>query len=438
MKPESNPALLALEDGTIFWGTSVGATGETFGELVFNTGMTGYQEVLTDPSYRGQIVVMTYPEIGIYGVNPDDAESERLQVAGFVMHRAVRSPFNQRATLGFANYLEGAGVVAIEGLDTRALTRHLRTHGAMRGAIVTAVDKNGLDPDAIIARVRQSPRMVGRNLAGDVTTDSVVGYGASGEASGDLDRPHIVVIDAGRKQGIVRDLMAAGAVVTVVPYDVDAATILALQPDGVVVSNGPGDPEPLAATITTMRALLKQRVPLGGICLGHQLLGLAAGGRTYKMRFGHRGANHPIKELRTGRIMITTQNHGFALDPTSLGIGWAPLDAAFEPTRPELVAQTAALANCAELANSTESANSTELVTMAELLPESSLIGTSPAGFGPLEVTHLSLNDGTVEGLRLLDYPAFSVQYHPEASPGPHDAKGFFEQFMAMVKDQHA
>jgi len=282
MKPESNPALLALEDGMIFWGTSVGATGETFGEFVFNTGMTGYQEVLTDPSYRGQIVVMTYPEIGIYGVNPDDVESERLQVAGFVVHRAVRSPFNQRATLAFADYLEGAGVVAIEGVDTRALTRHLRTYGAMRGAITTAVDRNDLDPDAIIARVRRSPTMVGRNLAGDVTTDGVVGYGASGEASGDLDRPHIVVIDAGRKQGIVRDLMAAGAVVTVVPYDVDAAAVLSLQPDGVMVSNGPGDPEPLAATITMIRALLKQRVPLGGICLGHQLLGLAAGGRTYK------------------------------------------------------------------------------------------------------------------------------------------------------------
>lgn len=428
MKPESNPALLALEDGTIFWGTSVGAAGETFGELVFNTGMTGYQEVLTDPSYRGQIVVMTYPEIGIYGVNPDDVESERLQVAGFVVHRAVRSAFNQRATLAFTDYLESAGVVAIEGIDTRALTRHLRTHGAMRGAIVTAVDKDALDSDAFIARVRRSPTMVGRNLAGDVTTDSVIGYGASGETSGDQDRPHIVVIDAGYKQGIVRDLMATGAVVTVVPYDVDAATVLSLQPDGVMVSNGPGDPEPLAATITMIRALLKQRVPLGGICLGHQLLGLAAGGRTYKMRFGHRGANHPIKELRTGQIMITTQNHGFALDPTSLGIGWAPLDAAFEPTRPELMAQ----------ANSAESANSVELVTMAELLPESPLIGTSPAGFGPLEVTHLSLNDGTVEGLRLLDTPAFSVQFHPEASPGPHDAKGFFEQFIAMVKDQHA
>ena len=428
MKPESNTTLLALEDGTIFWGTSVGAAGETFGELVFNTGMTGYQEVLTDPSYRGQIVVMTYPEIGIYGVNPDDVESERLQVAGFVVHRAVRSAFNQRATLAFTDYLESAGVVAIEGIDTRALTRHLRTHGAMRGAIVTAVDKDALDSDAFIARVRRSPTMVGRNLAGDVTTDSVIGYGASGEASGDQDRPHIVVIDAGYKQGIVRDLMATGAVVTVVPYDVDAATVLSLQPDGVMVSNGPGDPEPLAATITMIRALLKQRVPLGGICLGHQLLGLAAGGRTYKMRFGHRGANHPIKELRTGQIMITTQNHGFALDPTSLGIGWAPLDAAFEPTRPELMAQ----------ANSAESANSVELVTMAELLPESPLIGTSPAGFGPLEVTHLSLNDGTVEGLRLLDTPAFSVQFHPEASPGPHDAKGFFEQFIAMVKDQHA
>lgn len=425
MKPENNPALLALEDGTVFWGTSVGAAGETFGELVFNTGMTGYQEVLTDPSYRGQIVVMTYPEIGIYGVNPDDAESARLQVAGFVVHRAVRSAFNQRATLGFPDYLEGAGVVAIEGIDTRALTRHLRTCGAMRGAIVTAVEGDDLDPETIIARVRQSPKMAGSNLAGDVTTDSVVGYGPSREDSSDADRPHVVVVDAGRKQGIVRDLVNAGAAVTVVPYDADAAVVLSLKPDGVMVSNGPGDPEPLAATITMIRDLIEARIPVGGICLGHQLLGLAAGGKTYKMRFGHRGANHPIKDMRTGQIVITTQNHGFALDPTSLGIAWAPLDAAFEPVQPELVGG----------ASETES---DELVTMAEQLPQKALVGTSPAGYGPIEVTHLSLNDGTVEGLRLLDYPAFSVQFHPEASPGPHDAKDFFQQFIAMVEGQHA
>jgi len=416
---KSGEALLVLEDGTVFEGVPVGAGGETFGELVFNTGMTGYQEVLTDPSYCGQIVVMTYPEIGIYGVNPEDAESSRVQVAGFVVHRAVQSPFNQRATLGFPDYLQGAGIVAIEGVDTRALTRHLRTHGAMRGAIATASEGDSLDSGALIERVRQSPVMVGASLAGEVTADGVVSHGASDGS----EAPHIVVIDAGYKAGIVRDLRAAGASVTVVPYDADAEAVLSLQPDGVLVSNGPGDPEPLTGTIATIRALLNERVPLGGICLGHQLLGLAAGGRTYKMRFGHRGANHPVKDLQTGRIVITTQNHGFALDPTSLGIGWAPLDAAFEPVAPALVAQTD---------------DAADDVTMAARLPKGAMVGTSPAGFGPLEVTHLSLNDGTVEGLRLTEYPAFSVQFHPEASPGPHDAAGFFERFIEMVGGAHA
>jgi carbamoyl-phosphate synthase small subunit len=414
MISKSKQAWLALEDGTIFQGRSVGASGETFGELVFNTAMTGYQEVLTDPSYHGQIVVMTYPEIGIYGVNVDDVESEAIQVAGFVMHRAVETPSNQRATLALPDYLIQAGIVAIEGVDTRALTRHLRTYGAMRGAIVTAGDSVATCPEDLVARVGQSPLMVGRDLVREVTTPGIVQHQPGPSVSG---APHVVIINAGHKSGISRDLALAGATVTVASYDASFESVMALKPDGVLVSNGPGDPEPLAATVALLRELLRARVPLAGICLGHQLLGLAAGGLTYKMRFGHRGANHPVKVLGDGRIIITTQNHGFAVDPTSLGIGWAPLDAAFRASRPEL---------CAESAPPGET-------TMAERLPLEALVGESPAGFGPVEVTHLSLNDGTVEGLRLRDYPAFSVQFHPEASPGPCDAKGFYAEFMAAV-----
>jgi carbamoyl-phosphate synthase small subunit len=410
------PALLVLEDGTVFEGWGIGAPGTTFGELVFNTGMTGYQEVLTDPSYRGQIVVMTYPEIGIYGVNSEDVESEDVQVAGYVVHRAVREPFNQRATLPFTDYLQRADIVALEGVDTRALTRHLRTHGAQRGAIATGEP----EVESLLARVRQSPTMAGRNLAGAVTPEAIAIAPPAQEA------PHVVVVDAGCKAGIPRHLTECGARVTRVPYDVEVEALLDLEPDGVLVSNGPGDPEPLAETIDLIRALLHRRVPLAGICLGHQLLGLAAGGRTYKMRFGHRGANHPVKEMSSGRVLITTQNHGFAVDPTSLGIGWAPLDAAFTPQHPELCA--------AEHDQTAPSAAD----TMAERLPAQALVGESPANFGPLEVTHLSLNDGTVEGIRLRDYPAFSVQFHPEAAPGPHDARAFFEQFMTLIEEEHA
>ncbi len=404
-------ALLALEDGTLFWGGGVGELGETFGEMVFNTSMTGYQEVLTDPSYRGQIVVMTYPEIGIYGVNPDDVESEQIQVAGFAVHRAVRQPFNQRATLGFTEYLEQSGVVAIEGIDTRMLTRHLRTHGAMRGGI-SGVD---LDPESLVARVRQSPEMLGLNLAQEVSPEEPTAR--SYETNGQY---HVVVVDAGRKEGIVRDLEARKAEVTFVPYDIDVSEVVALKPDGVLVSNGPGDPEPLRQTIELIRRLLRQRVPLVGICLGHQLLGLALGGETYKMRFGHRGVNHPVKDLAMGHVVITTQNHGFAVDPTSLGVDWQPIDAAFQPANADILTENERLAD--------------PTVTMAELLPSSPLIGSSPVGFGMVEVTHLSLNDGTLEGLRLHDFPAFSVQYHPEASPGPHDAKAFFEQFVELME----
>jgi len=419
MAQSSQTALLVLEDGTTLWGKSVGAPGETFGELVFNTSMTGYQEVLTDPSYCGQIVVMTYPEIGIYGVNPEDVESARIQVAGYVVHRAVCQPFNQRATLSFPDYLERAGIVAIEGVDTRMLTRHLRTQGAMRGAIST-VD---LDPPHLIARVRQSPQMLGRNLAQEVSP-SQVGDCGSQIANRKF---HVVMVDCGRKENIVRDLMYYGCAVTVVPYDADIQTVLDLHPDGVFFSNGPGDPDPLDATIRLARSVLERRIPFAGICLGHQILGLALGGRTYKMRFGHRGINHPVRDFRSGRILITTQNHGFAVDPTSLGIAWEPLDTAFEPSNPQ-VCKSASVQVTEHATRNT--------VTMAELLPQEPLIGESTLGFGKVEITHLSLNDGTLEGMRLLDLPAVSVQYHPEAAPGPHDAKPFFAEFVELMESK--
>jgi carbamoyl-phosphate synthase small subunit len=422
MTQEPKTALLALEDGTTFWGRSIGCAGETFGELVFNTGMTGYQEVLTDPSYCGQIVVMTYPEVGIYGVNPDDVESWQLQVAGYVIHRAVRQPFNQRATQSFPDYLEQANIVAIEGVDTRKLTRHLRTHGAQRCAISTT----DLDPKSLIQRVRQSPQMAGLNLAREVTppgsavlTDETI---SGAEAAAAAPRFNVVMLDCGRKENIARNLMEHGCHVTVVPYDADLKTVLDLNPDSVFVCNGPGDPDPLDETIQTMRGVLERKIPLAGICLGHQLLGLALGGKRYKMRFGHRGINHPVRDFRTERILITTQNHGFAVDPTSLDVRWAPLDAAFEASKPEMLPQ--------------DPRREDPTVTMASLLPEEPLTGTSPLGFGEVLITHLSLNDGTMEGMRLLDLPAFSVQYHPEAAPGPHDAKPFFREFIALMEKE--
>jgi carbamoyl-phosphate synthase small subunit len=337
-----------------------------------------------------------------------------------VVHRAARGVYNHRATLSFLDYLAQAGIVAIEGVDTRALTRHLRTHGVQRGAISTT----DLDPDSLITRVRQSPQMAGSNLAERVQNQRI---GEIRITNYELRITHyasrIVLVDCGFKANMERELEARGATVTVVPYDADLEMVLALKPDGVLVSNGPGDPEPLHATIALLRGLLERRVPLAGICLGHQLLGLALGGTTYKMRFGHRGANHPVRDFTTGRILITTQNHGFAVDPESLGIAWTPLERE---------------SRISESANQREDelriTNYELRITMAELLPKEILVGESPLGFGPVEVTQLSLNDGTLEGLRLRDYPAFSVQHHPEACPGPHDAQGFFEEFMQMVE----
>jgi carbamoyl-phosphate synthase small subunit len=384
---------------------------------VFNTGMTGYQEILTDPSYAGQIVVMTYPEIGIYGVNQDDVESAGPKVAGFVVHRAVREPSNQRSTLSLTEYLKRSGILAVEGIDTRALTRHIRTRGAMRGAISTL----DLDPERLVARVRESPFLEERDLVQEVSSDNIITHFRRTP-----DDFRVVVIDAGAKTGIVRELgrLLRDAVIYTVPCSASAGEVLALKPNGILISNGPGDPAVLQDVIGLIRALLRKRIPLVGICLGHQLLGLAIGGKTYKMRFGHRGCNHPVKDLQTGRVLVTTQNHGYAIDPTSLGVRWIPLDDAYEPECPDLLDQ-----------NEQVSVRSS---TMAHILPRTVLVGESPLGFGKVEITHLSLNDGTLEGLRLHDFPAFSVQYHPEASPGPHDARFFFSAFASLMETHRA
>jgi carbamoyl-phosphate synthase small subunit len=373
-------ALIALEDGRTFPCTSFTGPGETWGELVFNTGMTGYQEVLTDPSYRGQMVTMTYPLIGNYGVNPEDVESDRIQVAGFIVREYQEFPNNYRATATLADYLGQQGVMGIDGLDTRALTRHIRKAGAMRAMIST----EDLDPTSLVRRAQETPSLVGRDLVREVTTEEAyrweagnrIPLGAETVLDASLwrakgERLSVVAFDFGIKYNILRCLEAAGFEVIVVPAATSAAVVNALAPDGIFLSNGPGDPEPVTYAIETIRSLLGYR-PMFGICLGQQLLGLALGGRTYKLKFGHRGINQPVKNMDTGRIEITSQNHGFSVDTSSL----SPDD---------------------------------------------------------IEVSHVNLNDDTLEGFRHRRYPAFSVQYHPEASPGPHDARYLFDSFSKMM-----
>jgi carbamoyl-phosphate synthase small subunit len=368
-------ALLALEDGALFWGTPLGALGETFGEVVFNTNLTGYQEVLTDPSYKGQIVTMTYPLIGNYGVNEADLESARPQVEGFIVKEGSKRASNWRAQYGLEEWLQQHGIVAMQGLDTRALTRHLRTRGAMRGAI-SSVD---LDPNSLIARVQASPGLIGRDLVRTVTCNTPYPWSAGewswplGYAQGigdPCERFRVVAYDFGVKRNILRKIVHSGCEVMVVPASTTASETLQLNPDGIFLSNGPGDPEGVPYAIEAVRQLIGVK-PIFGICLGHQILGLALGGRTYKLKFGHRGGNQPVMDLSTRKVEITAQNHGFAVDADSL-----------------------------------------------------------PAA---VEVTHLNLNDHTVEGLRHRDLPVFSVQYHPEASPGPHDSWYLFERFRAML-----
>ena len=371
-------AILALADGRIFRGRAFGAIGETVGEVVFNTAMTGYQEVLTDPSYKGQIVCMTYPEIGNVGINADDAESTGVHVEGFVVKDYRPRPSNWRSEMALGEYLERAGVPGIEGIDTRALVRHIRTHGAQE-AVISSVT---LDPDALVARAKASPGLVGRDLVKEVTCaepydwdlgDWELGTGYRRPSKEELrDAPLIVALDYGIKRNILHRLVASGFRVRVMPAAATAADILAPNPDGVFLSNGPADPAALPYASEAVRGVLGRK-PIFGICLGHQILGLALGGRTYKLGFGHHGANHPVMDLRTRKVEITSQNHGFAVDSDSLE--------------------------------------------------------------GRAELSHLNLNDKTVEGLRGVGVPFFSVQYHPEASPGPHDAGYLFARFRRLVEE---
>ena len=373
-----SPALLVLEDGSVFRGTAFGASGEGFGEAVFNTGMSGYQEVLTDPSYAGQVVAMTAPHQGNYGTNAEDPESDRIQVSGLVVREASRRASSWRAAGTLREDLERANVVGLEGVDTRRLTRRLREHGVMRCGIST-VD---LDAGSLIERVRRGPRMEGADLAKDVSVlepyEARDLVGPATTFRGPVLR--VAAYDFGLKRNILRRLAAAGIEASVMPAETPAADVLRGGFDGVFLSNGPGDPAATRYGVATARELLG-RLPIFGICLGHQLLGLALGGRTYKMPFGHRGVNQPVRDLRTGRVEITTHNHGFAVDPD----GFAR---------------------------------------------EGNLASTTA---GRVELTHWNLNDGTLEGFRCLDVAALSVQYHPEAAPGPHDSLGLFEEFRRLI-----
>lgn len=373
----SKPAKLALEDGTVYAGTSIGADGEVDGEVCFNTSMTGYQEILTDPSYRGQIVTMTYPEIGNYGVNAEDVESWRPQLAGFIVREHSRVQSNFRSEQSLSDYLRAAGIVAIESIDTRALVRRLRSSGAMKG-ILSTVD---MDDASLVAKARASKGLVGRDLVREVLPDQprdweqplsswthLNGSEQSKERKGKC--PHVAALDFGMKWNIPRHLYDMGCRVTILPGTATTKDVLAIEPDGIFLSNGPGDPEPLEYAIGTIRGLLGKK-PIFGICLGHQLLGLACGAKTFKLKFGHRGANHPVQNLENEAVEITSQNHGFAVEEESL---------------PDF-----------------------------------------------LQITHRSLNDDTIEGLNHLEVPAFSVQYHPEASAGPHDSHYLFRRFYEVI-----
>lgn len=378
------PAKLALEDGTVFTGTSIGADGEVDGEVCFNTSMTGYQEILTDPSYRGQIVTMTYPQIGNYGVNAEDVESGRPHLAGFVVREHSRSQSNFRSEQSLSEYLVQHGIVAIESIDTRLLVRKLRSQGALKGIIST----KDLDDARLVAKAKASPGLVGRDLVSEVLPDQPFEWqqplsewthldGHSRTTSNLLaateNQHHVVALDYGMKWNIPRHLVDLGCKVTILPGTATAEEVLSHEPDGVFLSNGPGDPEPLEYAISTIRGLLGKK-PIFGICLGHQLLSLACGAKTFKLKFGHRGANHPVQNLETGAVEITSQNHGFAVA---------------EDTLPKF-----------------------------------------------MQVTHRSLNDGTVEGVTHLDVPAYSVQYHPEASAGPHDSHYLFRRFLELMELQ--
>ncbi len=371
-------AALALADGRVFIGRAIGAPGEISGEVVFNTSMTGYQEILTDPSYRGEIVTMTYPLIGNYGINREDVESSRPHLAGFIVKEACDLPSNWRCELSLDAYLKENDIIGIAGIDTRALVRHIRDKGAQTGVLSTL----DLDTESLVAKAQAAPSIVGRDLVQEVTCqksytwnegtwDLAQGY----QASRDTARFKVVAYDFGIKRNILRNLVSKGCSVTVVPATTPAEDVLAMQPDGVFLSNGPGDPEPIVYAQENIRTLLG-KVPLFGICLGHQLLALALGGRTFKLKFGHRGGNQPVRRGGGHDVEITSQNHGFAVDAASLE--------------------------------------------------------------GDSVITHINLNDNTVEGLHHKVFPAFSVQYHPEASPGPHDANYLFDEFIKLMENHKA
>ncbi|MBD2313054.1 glutamine-hydrolyzing carbamoyl-phosphate synthase small subunit [Desertifilum sp. FACHB-1129] len=373
----AQPALLVLADGSAYRGWSFGANGTTLGEVVFNTGMTGYQEVLTDPSYRGQIITFTYPELGNTGVNPEDEESDRPHVRGAIARNITLRPSNWRSAQSLPDYLKKHGIVGIYGVDTRAITRKLRVYGAMNGGISTEI----LDPEELLNQIQQAPSMEGLNLVKEVTTTEVYEWSdptsdiwefkpVEGNAASEAFT--VVALDFGIKRNILRRLARYGCRVIVVPANTPAEDILKYNPDGIFLSNGPGDPAAVTEGIETTKKLLQASIPMFGICMGHQILGLSMGGETYKLKFGHRGLNHPAGLQR--RVEITSQNHSFALTPESL--------------------------------------------------PEADI-----------EITHLNLNDRTIAGLRHKSLPLFSVQYHPEASPGPHDADYLFEQFVQSMRE---
>jgi carbamoyl-phosphate synthase small subunit len=374
-------ALLALADGTVYPGWSFGAAGETVGEVVFNTSMMGYQEVLSDPSYKGQIVAMTYPEIGNYGVNEEDFESSRIHVEGFIVKEAWETPSNWRATHSLHDFLKAQGIVGIQGLDTRAITKRLREQGAMMGAI-SSVEPNR---DNLVHQARTAPPIEGRDLVREVTCEAPYHWEIAdwtiAEGYRRPQRPgryRIVAYDYGIKYNILRLLTAVGCDVTVVPAGTSAAEVLAMDPQGLLLSNGPGDPQGVPYAVEAVRQLLG-KVPTFGICLGNQIVGLALGGDTAKLKFGHHGGNQPVKDLSTGKVEITAQNHNFVVDPASL--------------------------------NRSEHGDA-------------------------IEITHMNLNDNTLEGIRHREYPLFTVQYHPEASPGPHDAAHLFGRFIEMMEKE--
>ncbi len=373
---ESTPALLVLADGSVFKGVSIGAAGQTVGEVVFNTAMTGYQEILTDPSYRQQIVTLTYPHIGNVGTNAEDAESDAVHIAGLVLREVPRAPSNFRSTQDFREYLRANKVVGIAGIDTRRLTRLLRDKGAQSGCIIAGGKPS---EKKALAAARAFPGLKGADLAKVVTRKKSEAWttgswelATNKETALKNERFHVVAYDFGVKRNILRMLVDRGCRVTVVPAQTSAADVFKLKPQGVLLSNGPGDPEPCTYAIAAAREFMKAKLPVFGICLGHQILGIAAGGKTRKMKFGHHGANHPVQDLESGRVMITSQNHGFEVDAASL--------------------------------------------------PKN------------VKVTHKSLFDGSLQGIRVLDAPAFSFQGHPEASPGPHDVAYLFDSFIKMME----